>query len=203
MANRHASKRIIIRFNKPYGVISHHNSPDDDRPRVLTYVDVPGVHPVGRLDKNSEGLMIVTNDRQLTHRLMEPKYEHPRTYWVQVERIPDDDALERVRTGVEIRGNYITKPAKVQMLEDEPDLPPRDPPIRFRKNVPAAWLAMTLTEGRNRQVRRMTAAVGHPTLRLVRMFIGPISLEGLAPGAWQYLTPEEETALRRSTGLIE
>ncbi len=145
---------------------------------------------MGRLDQDSEGLLLLTNDGQLKHRLSDPKFAHPRTYWVQVERIPDEKALNQLRQGVKIK-NYRTRPTKVKLLATEPELPPREPPIRFRKNVPTAWLEMTLTEGRNRQVRRMTAAVGFPTLRLVRVAMGDLRLEGLSPGEWRELTAEE------------
>jgi 23S rRNA pseudouridine2457 synthase len=132
----------------------------------------------------------------LQHRLSDPQYGHPRTYWVQVERIPDELALEQLATGVEIQ-KYRTKPARVKLLAVEPELPPRDPPIRDRQNIPTAWLELTLTEGKNRQVRRMTAAVGFPTLRLVRMAIGSLSLEGLSLGAWRDLTTSEVKILKR------
>jgi 23S rRNA pseudouridine2457 synthase len=131
----------------------------------------------------------------LQHRLTDPKFEHPRTYWVQVEGIPDAPALRRLEAGVTIQ-DCRTKPAKARLLGQEPALPPRNPPIRVRKNIPTAWMEITLTEGRNRQVRRMTAAVGYPTLRLVRVRIGPLSLEGLQPGQWRHLTAAEVNRLR-------
>lgn len=145
---------------------------------------------------DSEGLLLLTNDGQLQHRLLEPQFGHPRTYWVQVERIPDAEALKQLSQGVKIQ-DYRTRPASVKLLPVEPSLPPRDPPIRFRKNVPTAWLEMTLTEGRNRQVRRMTAAVGFPTLRLVRAAIGPLRLQDLEPGQWRDLTLDELQALHQ------
>ena len=145
---------------------------------------------MGRLDRDSEGLLLLTNHGSLQHRLSDPKFQHPRTYWVQVERVPDATALEQLRHGIIIQA-YKTRPATVALLADEPALPPRDPPIRFRKTVPTAWLELTLTEGRNRQVRRMTAAVNFPTLRLVRVAIGHLRLNGLAPGSWRELTPAE------------
>jgi 23S rRNA pseudouridine2457 synthase len=135
-------------------------------------------------------LLLLTNNGRMQHRLSDPKFDHPKTYWVQVERVPDGAALEQLRRGVKIQ-DYRTRPAQVKLLETEPDLPPRDPPIRFRKSVPTAWLEMTLTEGKNRQVRRMTAAVGFPTLRLVRVAIGHLHLDGLAPGQWREITVEE------------
>ena len=185
-----------ILFNKPYGVLCQFtdNSAENKRPLLKDYISVPKVYPVGRLDLDSEGLLLLTDNGQLKNRLLNPKYAHPRTYYVQVERIPDKAALDRLRNGVKIK-NYRTKPAKVALLNREPNLPPRIPPIRDRKNVPTCWLEMTLTEGKNRQVRRMTAAVGFPTLRLVRIAIGEnsqqINLEGLKPGQWRELTAKE------------
>lgn len=180
-------------FYKPYNVLCQFT---DDNPTVAQrqtlkdYIPISGVYPVGRLDQDSEGLLLLTNHGQLQHRLSDPKFHHPRTYWVQVERTPDVAAIRQLQQGVVIQG-YRTRPAKVVLLPQAPDLPPRDPPIRFRKTVPTAWLAITLTEGRNRQVRRMTAAVGFPTLRLVRTQIGNLSLTGLQPGEWRDLTPSE------------
>ncbi len=169
------------------------------RPTLKDYIAVPGVYPVGRLDQDSEGLMLLTNDGNLQHRLSHPKFQHPRTYWVQVERLPDAVALQQLRAGVVIQG-YRTRPAQVQLLETEPDLPPRDPPIRFRKNVTTAWLELTLTEGRNRQVRRMTASVGFPTLRLVRVGIVDLRLTDLQPGQWRDLAADELARVRQVVG---
>ncbi len=197
-----------ILFNKPYDVLSQFTdkeSAENERGILKDYIPIPSVYPVGRLDRDSEGLLLLTNHGQLQHRLSDRKFEHPRTYWVQVERIPDEEALERLRQGVTIQ-DYRTRSALVKILPAEPTLPPRDPPIRFRKNVPTCWLEITLTEGRNRQVRRMTAAVGFPTLRLVRFAIGIepqtgssqryyLSLEGLQPGQWRDLTPVERELL--------
>ncbi len=184
----------FLLFYKPYDVLSQFSEeilPDGTAHRTLKeFIAIPGVYPVGRLDRDSEGLMLLTNNGQVQHRLTDPRFQHPRTYWVQVERIPSPEALQQLRQGVEIQG-YRTRPAKVQLFAAEPDLPPRDPPIRFRKNVPTAWLEMTLTEGKNRQVRRMTAAVGFPTLRLVRVAIGQLRLQDLAPGQWRELTSTE------------
>jgi 23S rRNA pseudouridine2457 synthase len=162
---------------------------------------VPGVYPVGRLDRDSEGLLLLTDDGRLAHRLTDPRFEHPRTYLVQVERVPAPEALEALRRGV-VLNDGPTRPAEVELLDEPPALPDRPVPIRFRKNVPTAWLRLTIREGRNRQVRRMTAAVGHPTLRLVRVAIGPIVLDDLRPGQWRDLTPDECVAigLRRSSG---
>lgn len=188
-------------FYKPYDVLSqftdqNHPTGSSDRLTLKDFIDVPDVYPVGRLDRDSEGLLLLTNHGQLQHRLSDPHYGHPRTYWVQVERIPDESAIAQLRQGVVIKG-YRTRPAQVQRLLTEPDLPPRDPPIRYRKSVPTAWIEMTLTEGKNRQVRRMTAAVGFPTLRLVRVAIAQLQLNGLQPGQWRDLTPEERRLIQR------
>ena len=192
------SYRYLL-FYKPYGVLCQFTDTESCDPNRLTlknYVSVPSVYPAGRLDLDSEGLLLLTNDGQLQHRLLEPQFGHPRTYWVQVERIPDAAALTHLSQGVKIQ-DYRTRPASVKLLLVEPSLPPRDPPIRFRKNVPTAWLEITLTEGRNRQVRRMTAAVGFPTLRLVRAAIGPLRLQDLEPGQWRDLTSDELQALHQ------
>lgn len=179
-------------FHKPYGVQSQFSGEDVTLAR---YIDVPGVYPVGRLDKDSEGLVLLTDDGPLQHRLSDPKFEHPRTYWVQVEGLPTSDAIAQLSRGVRVQ-DYFTRPARARVLDAEPDLPPRDPPIRVRLSIPTSWIELTLTEGRNRQVRRMTAAVGLPTLRLVRVAIGPLRLDGLAPGRWRDLTAAERRALR-------
>lgn len=168
----------------------------NQRATLKDYISVPSVYPVGRLDRDSEGLMLLTNNGRLQHRLSDPKFRHPRTYWVQVEGIPDEAVLSQLRQGLIIQ-NYRTRPASVQLLPTEPPLPPRQPPIRFRKTVPTSWLEMTLTEGRNRQVRRMTAAVGFPTLRLVRVAIAHLRLDSLKPGQWRDLTPAELEALHK------
>lgn len=182
--------RYIV-FYKPYGVISQFSG---QGATLKDYVPVKEIYPVGRLDHDSEGLLLLTDDGELQHRLTDPKFGHPRTYWVQVERIPEEKSLQRLRDGVVVQGQR-TRPAQVRRLEKEPDLPPRDPPIRFRKNVPTAWLEIALTEGRNRQVRRMTAAIGHPTLRLVRVAIGNLRVEGLRPGEWRELKKDEAAQL--------
>jgi 23S rRNA pseudouridine2457 synthase len=152
------------------------------------------VYPVGRLDRDSEGLLLLTDDGRLAHRLTDPRFEHPRTYLVQVERIPPPEALEALRRGV-VLADGPTRPADVVLLDDPPALPDRPVPIRFRKNVATAWLRLTIREGRNRQVRRMTASVGHPTLRLIRVALGPITLGDLMPGQWRDLTADEVEAL--------
>ncbi|HTL87781.1 MAG TPA: pseudouridine synthase [Leptolyngbya sp.] len=184
-------------FNKPYNVLSQFSDdspPAEPRSTLKDFIDVPNVYPVGRLDQDSEGLMLLTDHGQLQHRLSDPKFQHTKTYWAQVENIPTDSAIAQLRQGVTIQ-NYRTRPAIVDRL-DAPDLPPRDPPIRFRKNIPTAWLEITLTEGRNRQIRKMTAAVGFPTLRLVRTAIAHLRLADLEPGQWRDLTPEELQVLK-------
>ncbi|HEX4046297.1 MAG TPA: pseudouridine synthase [Elusimicrobiota bacterium] len=183
-----AKTRIVLLY-KPYGTVSQFTE-SEGKPTLARYGLPAGVYPAGRLDHDSEGLLLLTDDGGLNHRLTDPKKGHPRAYWVQVERVPDEAALEKLRRGVELADGR-TLPCKVRRLEGEPDLPPRDPPIRFRLNVPAVWLELTLTEGRNRQVRRMTAAVGHPTLRLVRSGIGRLTLKGLEPGKWRWVDRRE------------
>jgi 23S rRNA pseudouridine2457 synthase len=191
----------VIAFNKPYGVVSQFTSREGKR-TLAEFIQVKGVYPVGRLDEDSEGLLLLTDDGALQHRLSDPKSEHPKTYLVQVERVPDGAALEKLRHGVVIQG-YKTKPAKVRLLGidggAEPQLPPRDPPIRFRKSVPTAWLEITLTEGKNRQVRRMTAAVGHPTLRLLRVAVAGVTLGELKSGELRDLRNEETSILTAKT----
>ena len=145
---------------------------------------VPGVYPAGRLDKDSEGLMILTDDGKLQARISQPRYKMPKTYWVQIERLPTADALDALRGGISLKDGK-TRPAEVQRMEPPASLWPRTPPIRERKSVPDCWIALTIREGRNRQVRRMTAAIGHPTLRLIRYRIGDWTLDGLAPGDWR------------------
>ena len=181
---------------KPYGVLSQFSSPSESSaPTLKSLVTIPDVYPAGRLDRDSEGLLLLTNDGLFQHKLCDPKYAHWRTYWVQVERTPTREALDRLRHGVEVRGK-ITRPARVELLVTPPSLPPRDPPIRTRKSIETAWLQISLTEGMNRQVRRMTAAVGFPTLRLVRAEIElssdiSLTLRGLEPGRYRVLTQEE------------
>jgi 23S rRNA pseudouridine2457 synthase len=188
----HTCRYVLL--HKPYGVLCAFTDPDG-RPTLADYVDVPGVYAAGRLDLDSEGLLLLTNDGWLIHRLGHPRYRHPKTYLVQVERVPESGALEALRQGVVVKGR-LTAPAGVRLLDCAPDLPPRSKPVRYRKSVPTAWLQLVLTEGRKRQVRRMTAAVGHPTLRLVRVGIGLLQLGELAPGDWRDLEPGELEALR-------
>jgi 23S rRNA pseudouridine2457 synthase len=184
--------RYLIAF-KPYDVLTQFTDAAGRR-TLADFIPVKGVYPVGRLDRDSEGLLLLTDDGRLAHRLTDPRYAHPRMYLAQVERVPDAAALAALRRGVTL-SDGPSRPAIVELLEQPPELPERPVPIRFRKNVPTAWLRLTITEGRNRQVRRMTAAVGHPTLRLVRVAIGPLTIEGLAPGQWRELTTSEISAL--------
>ena len=188
-------------FYKPYDVLSQFTDSQGDRATLKAFIPVRDVYPVGRLDRDSEGLVLLTNHGQLQHRLSSPQYGHPRTYWVQVERRPEAEAIAQLCQGVMIQGRP-TRPAQVQRLTSEPVLPPRDPPIRYRKSVPTCWLEMVLTEGRNRQVRRMTAAVGHPTLRLVRWAIGSLTLAGLRPGEWRSLSTAEVQQLLSENALL-
>ena len=183
-----------IKFWKPYLVLTQFTDDETGRETLADYIDLKEVYAAGRLDYDSEGLMLLTDDGKLNHMLTHPKHGHPRTYWAQVENIPDDKALNKLRYGNIAIKNYKTKPAQVRRI-DAPDLPDRNPPIRYRANIPDSWIELTLTEGKKRQVRRMTAAVGHPTLRLARASIGPITLDGLQEGQWQELTPAEMKAL--------
>ena len=183
-----------IKFWKPYLVLTQFTDDENGRETLADYIDLKEVYAAGRLDYDSEGLMLLTDDGKLNHMLTHPKHGHPRTYWAQVENIPDDKALNKLRYGNIAIKNYKTKPAQVRRI-DAPDLPDRNPPIRYRANIPDSWIELTLTEGKKRQVRRMTAAVGHPTLRLARASIGPITLDGLQEGQWQELTPAEMKAL--------
>ncbi len=182
-----------IAFYKPYDVLSRFTD-EAGRSTLAGYIDLPGIYPAGRLDRDSEGLLLLTDDSALARRITAPRHALPKVYLAQVERIPGPAALESLRQGIVIQGRR-TRPALVELLEHEPALPPRPTPIRFRKAVPTAWLRLTLHEGRNRQVRRMTAAVGHPTLRLVRVAVGPVTLEGLQPGEWRALAAAEARAL--------
>jgi pseudouridine synthase len=183
-----------IALNKPYDVLCQFRD-TAGRATLKTLVPLAGIYPAGRLDRDSEGLLLLTDDGRMAHRLTDPRFEHPKTYLVQVERVVDALALEALRRGV-VLSDGPTRPAQVDLLDEPPALPERTIPIRFRKNVPTAWLRLTIREGRNRQVRRMTAAVGHPTLRLVRVAVGPICLGELAPGQWRELTPPERAALK-------
>jgi 23S rRNA pseudouridine2457 synthase len=188
-----------IIFNKPYGVPSQFSDPAGEFGLTLRdYVRVPEVYPVGRLDRDSEGLLLLTGDGGLQHQLTDPRFAHPKTYLVQVEGLPQDSDLEPLRRGVMIQGRR-TLPAEARLLTAEPGLWPRNPPIRFRKAIPTAWLEIVLREGRNRQVRHMTAAVGLPTLRLVRWALGALTVAGLAPGEWRELDARDFLELKQMT----
>lgn len=177
----HASR--LICFNKPYGVLSQFTA--EGRWRGLKgFVDVPGVYVAGRLDADSEGLLLLTNDGQLQARISDPRYKMEKTYWVQVEGQPDESALAALRQGVRLNDG-LTRPARARPMSEPANLWLRDPPVRVRQHIPTSWLELVIAEGRNRQVRRMTAAVGHPTLRLIRAAIGPYDLQGLVPGTWR------------------
>jgi 23S rRNA pseudouridine2457 synthase len=174
-------------------------TPEAGHRSLRDFVPMRDVYPVGRLDADSEGLLLLSDDGPLAHVLTDPSHAHPRTYWVQIEREPDAVAMAALAGGVVVQGRR-TRPAHAKLLRSEPSLPARTVPVRFRKAVPTAWIELTITEGRNRQVRRMTAAVGHPTLRLVRIGIGALRLDdlGLAPGTWRVLSAQQEAALRSS-----
>ncbi len=181
---------MLVAFHKPYGVLSQF-TPDGSPNRPLAeFALPPRVYALGRLDADSEGLLLLSDEPGLNTRLLDPERGHPRTYWAQVERIPSRDSLDRLASGVTIQ-DYHTRPCRVTLLEPQPDVAPRDPPIRFRKSVPDCWLELELVEGRNRQVRRMTASIGHATLRLIRIRIGEFALAGLEPAKWRELTQSE------------
>lgn len=181
---------MILAFHKPCGVLSQF-TPDGSPNRTLSEFGFPKeVYPIGRLDSDSEGLLLLSDEEGLNTRLLDPERGHTRRYWAQVERIPSGESLARLAGGVAIQ-EYKTRPCKAWLLDSQPDVPPRDPPIRVRKNVPDCWIALELTEGKNRQVRRMTAAIGHPTLRLLRVAIGELELGKLPSGLWRELTADE------------
>jgi 23S rRNA pseudouridine2457 synthase len=187
---------VIIALHKPYGVLSQFTPEPGSRWRTLGDFALPrAVYALGRLDADSEGLLLLSDEPALNHRLLDPQYAHRREYWVQVERIPTSDTLARLARGGLSIDDYRTLPCRARLLDPPPALPPRNPPIRVRPTIPDAWLALELTEGKNRQVRRMTAAVGHPTLRLLRTRIGDFPLGDLAPGRWRELTPNERAAV--------
>jgi 23S rRNA pseudouridine2457 synthase len=176
----------LILFNKPFDVLCQFTDAGTDTPRrtLSDFIDLPGVYPAGRLDRDSEGLLLLTDDGRLQARISDPKFKTAKTYLVQVEGTPEDGVLEPLRRGVMLKDG-MTRPAEVARIAEPADLWPRDPPVRFRKTVPDSWISVTIREGRNRQVRRMTAAIGFPTLRLIRQRIGDWSVEGIAPGEWR------------------
>jgi 23S rRNA pseudouridine2457 synthase len=179
---------VLIALNKPFGVISKF-SPTPGKRTLADYVPVRNVYPAGRLDTDSEGLLLLTDDGALQARIANPRHKLAKTYWAQVEGVPTEAALEALRAGVDL-GDFVTKPAVARLIAEPRALWPRDPPIRYRAQIPTAWVELTLREGKNRQVRRMTARVGFPTLRLVRAAIGNIDLTGLAPGEWREVDVE-------------
>ncbi|MEQ9314583.1 MAG: pseudouridine synthase [Henriciella sp.] len=178
---------MLIAFNKPYSVLSQFTDKGTEgsaRPTLSAFIDVPGVYPAGRLDRDSEGLLLLTDDGRLQARIADPKHKMQKTYWAQVEGEPDEAALEAFRKGLDLKDGR-TRPAEIRRMDPPASLWERDPPIRYRKSVPDTWLEIGLREGKNRQVRRMTAAIGYPTLRLIRWRIGDWSLDGIAPGEWR------------------
>ena len=187
---------MLIAFNKPYGVLSHFTS-DGSAHRTLSKFGFPkDVYPIGRLDADSEGLLLLSDESHLNERLLHPRHAHEREYWAQVERVPAANALARLEKDLVVQGRTVL-PCRAWVLEPQPVMPPREPPIRFRKTVPTCWIALELVEGKNRQVRRMTAAIGHPTLRLIRVRIGGFTLGGLEAGKWRELEKEERRQLMR------
>lgn len=177
----------LVAFNKPFGVVCQF-SPHERHQTLANFIDIPGVYAAGRLDTDSEGLLLLTADGALQHAIADPGAKLPKVYCAQVEGIPTEEALARMRRGLDL-GDFIARPCSVRQIEEPAGLWLRNPPIRFRKSIPTAWLEIELTEGKNRQVRRMTARIGLPTLRLVRMAIGPFNLDGIAPGTWKYADP--------------
>ena len=173
----------ILLFNKPFGVICQF-SRGGLHPTLADYIPLPGFYPAGRLDTDSEGLLVLTDDGQLQHRITDPRHKLPKTYWVQVEGVADEAALEQLRRGMKL-SDFTTQPAEARVIDEPSGLWPRNPPIRSRKIIPTSWLELTIREGKNRQVRRMTAALGFPTLRLIRYRIGEWTLSGLEPGKWR------------------
>jgi 23S rRNA pseudouridine2457 synthase len=186
---------VLLAFHKPYGVLSQFTPEPGSRWRTLAEFKLPKVvYPLGRLDADSEGLLLLTDEPELNSQLLDPEQRHPREYLAQVERVPSPTSLARLERGVQL-GSFRTLPCRAHLLAAEPNLPPRDPPIRYRKNVPDAWLSLALVEGKNRQVRRMTAAIGHPTLRLIRVRIGKFPIGELRAGEWKELSVAERQAV--------
>jgi 23S rRNA pseudouridine2457 synthase len=182
---------MVLAFHKPYGVLCQFTRKEPGQRTLADFGFPAGVYPVGRLDQDSEGLLLLCDEPGFNTRLLDPKTAHPRTYLAQVEGVPTLAALDRLRRGgIDLQG-HRTLPARATVPEPQPELPPRDPPIRTRKSIPTTWVSLTLTEGKNRQVRRMTAAVGFPTLRLVRVAVGKLDGSSLVEGSWRRLTPED------------
>jgi 23S rRNA pseudouridine2457 synthase len=181
---------MLLALNKPYGVLSQFTSDGSPNRTLADFGFPPRVYPIGRLDADSEGLLLLSDEAELNQRLLHPRRAHEREYWVQVEHQPSPKALRALEKGVLVQGRQ-TLPCQARLLDPQPEVAPRDPPIRFRKTVPTCWLALELVEGKNRQVRRMTAAIGHPTLRLIRVRIGRFQLGDLRPGKWRELTPAD------------
>ena len=191
---------MLVAFHKPYGVISQFTPDGSPNETLARFSLPPAVHPIGRLDADSEGLLLLSDEPEWNDRLLNPRHRHPRTYWAQVERIPTRTDLDRLQRGIVLQGRR-TLPCRAWLLDPQPALPPRDPPIRARKSVADCWISLELVEGKNRQVRRMTAAIGHPTLRLLRVQIGALPLGDFAPGLWRVLDSEErQLVLLKPTG---
>jgi 23S rRNA pseudouridine2457 synthase len=185
---------MLIAFNKPCGVLSRF-TPDGSPNRTLAECGLPkNIYPLGRLDADSEGLLLLSDEAGLNHNLLHPRHGHEREYWAQIERMPTPEALLKLGAGLALQAHQ-TLPCRAWMLDPQPEMAPRDPPIRFRKTVPTCWIGLELIEGKNRQVRRMTAAIGHPTLRLIRVRIGHFELSGLPPGTWKTLTAADRKLL--------
>lgn len=184
------AETILVALNKPYDVLCQFSDDGSGRANLSNFVDIPDVYPAGRLDRDSEGLLLLTNDGQLQAQISSPKFKQPKTYWAQVEGSPSDEAIAALANGVELKDG-LTRPAKAKRIDPPENLWPRNPPVRERKSIADSWIELTITEGKNRQVRRMTAAVGHPTLRLIRAAIGDYKLGNLAPGSFEVLKPSQ------------
>lgn len=189
---------MLIAFHKPYGVVSQFSESASTHRTLKEFGFPRGVYPIGRLDADSEGLLLLSDEGPLANQLLNPRHGHPRRYWVQVENVPSPEALAQLEAGVQL-GEHKTLPCKVRLLDPQPEVAPRDPPIRVRQSVPDCWISMELTEGKNRQVRRMTAAVGHPTLRLIRVRIGDFDLGAIASGKWRELVVGERKLVLAGT----